>query len=652
MLLIGLLVVAVACVIVGVVTGQAAWLIASLVASVLAAAVLVRSYLVLQRRRTAKRQDKAERRAAKASRAGADRSSRRAGSSAVSGDAAVDAAGGGAADGGVAGGTDDDVVVVDGKPDYHRVGCPRLRDETTIAIPRSQALADGFAACGVCTPSAPDGSEAGQQAAPAAVSLAKDAGTGADAQVWVADGYPEYHVEGCGELGGLDAEPVPYSQAVEDGFQPCVVCNPDATRGVAPTTPPPAATDRPDDTGAGDRPGRDDDLVWVADGFPDYHRDGCARLADHSDEAVPREQAVEDGFTPCAVCRPEDAEPALHAVDGGGDVAADDRGDDDRDDDDRGAAAGSGTASVAAAGGGDAAGRQVWVVDGFPDYHRENCSAIAALDHEPVPHEQAVEDGFAPCSVCRPEEPAARDVVVVDGLPDYHLPGCAALAGLPEETVPHEQAVEDGFAPCSVCRPEGAGPGDTVTVGHPPAAPGGEPDAERAVPPAAEPDAGIALVADAPVDDAADDAAADVLVVDGHPDFHRAGCARLLGLEEESIPRDQALEDGFAPCPACQPDGAPLAVTPVAPGVPAVPVTTATAPAEPAAQLEPEPEPAPAVQSEPAPATRGDSQVWVVEGRPRYHQQDCLIIKGRAARPMPEQAAVDDGFLPCSLCQR
>ena len=39
--------------------------------------------------------------------------------------------------------------------------------------------------------------------------------------------------------------------------------------------------------------------------------------------------------------------------------------------------------------------RQVWVVDGFPDYHRETCSTLAGLDAEPVPHDQAVEDGFS-----------------------------------------------------------------------------------------------------------------------------------------------------------------------------------------------------------------------------------------------------------------
>jgi hypothetical protein len=44
--------------------------------------------------------------------------------------------------------------------------------------------------------------------------------------------------------------------------------------------------------------------------------------------------------------------------------------------------------------------------------------------------------------------------------------------------------------------------------------------------------------------------------------------------------------------------------------------------------------------------------VWVVNGRPRYHGPDCLIIKGQGAERVPLDQAVDDGFKPCSLCQR
>ena len=48
----------------------------------------------------------------------------------------------------------------------------------------------------------------------------------------------------------------------------------------------------------------------------------------------------------------------------------------------------------------------------------------------------------------------------------------------------------------------------------------------------------------------------------------------------------------------------------------------------------------------------GGTRVWVVDGRPRFHAQDCLIIKGQTAEPMAQDEAEADGFQPCSLCQR
>jgi hypothetical protein len=46
----------------------------------------------------------------------------------------------------------------------------------------------------------------------------------------------------------------------------------------------------------------------------------------------------------------------------------------------------------------------------------------------------------------------------------------------------------------------------------------------------------------------------------------------------------------------------------------------------------------------------GPNDVWVIDGRPRYHLQDCAIIKGQNAEPIPYQQATEDGFMPCSLC--
>jgi hypothetical protein len=47
----------------------------------------------------------------------------------------------------------------------------------------------------------------------------------------------------------------------------------------------------------------------------------------------------------------------------------------------------------------------------------------------------------------------------------------------------------------------------------------------------------------------------------------------------------------------------------------------------------------------------GTDDVWVIDGRPRYHLQDCAIIKGQDAEPIPYEQATEDGFMPCSLCE-
>jgi hypothetical protein len=49
-----------------------------------------------------------------------------------------------------------------------------------------------------------------------------------------------------------------------------------------------------------------------------------------------------------------------------------------------------------------------------------------------------------------------------------------------------------------------------------------------------------------------------------------------------------------------------------------------------------------------APAGR---EVWVIDGRPRYHLGDCAIIKGQDAEAIPFDQATEDGFMPCSLCE-
>jgi hypothetical protein len=52
---------------------------------------------------------------------------------------------------------------------------------------------------------------------------------------------------------------------------------------------------------------------------------------------------------------------------------------------------------------------------------------------------------------------------------------------------------------------------------------------------------------------------AQVLVIDGRPRYHQAGCVHLLGRESEPLLVSEAVELGFTPCSLCEPDSALLA---------------------------------------------------------------------------------------------
>jgi hypothetical protein len=263
-----------------------------------------------------------------------------------------------------------------------------------------------------------------------------------------------------------------------------------------------------------------DGAVWVVDGEPEYHRRRCAAVSGPDAESIPRSQAREDGFAPCPLCSP-DATTVDEAV----------------------------------------AHPEVWVADGYPDYHRSGCSELNALPGEPVPYDQAVEDGFAPCATCAPDaavppdEPSAaavdNPVWVVDGFPDYHRSECVELIGLPTEPVPFDQAVEDGFAPCGTCRPgESAGSESAEPEGAEPE--GAEPT--RAEPTRAEPTrAGLESAGAAPtLSTAPTEASSAVYFVPGRPRYHARDCLIIKGQNVQAVPAEQAARDGFLPCSLCQ----------------------------------------------------------------------------------------------------
>lgn len=73
------------------------------------------------------------------------------------------------------------------------------------------------------------------------------------------------------------------------------------------------------------------------------------------------------------------------------------------------------------------------------------------------------------------------------------------------------------------------------------------------------------------------------------------------------------------------------------------------------ASEEDDPTDEPPVQRRPARVAalvaRLDSEVMVLDGRPRYHMARCVHLLGRAAEPLPVSEANELGFSPCGLCE-
>jgi hypothetical protein len=120
--------------------------------------------------------------------------------------------------------------------------------------------------------------------------------------------------------------------------------------------------------------------------------------------------------------------------------------------------------------------------------------------------------------------------------------------------------------------PTGAPPTGAPLTGAPPTGapigsfgPAGTADAVAATEPAAAADADTSDYPDPPDEPAEEDVSApdalrvvdstdEVLVVDGRPRYHVAGCPHLSGKEAVPLSRLEAREAGFTPCSLCAPD--------------------------------------------------------------------------------------------------
>jgi hypothetical protein len=76
------------------------------------------------------------------------------------------------------------------------------------------------------------------------------------------------------------------------------------------------------------------------------------------------------------------------------------------------------------------------------------------LDDDDPPDEPAAQI-VTPAEAARVARLSA-EVLVIDGRPRYHQPGCVHLLGRESEALPVSEAVELGFTPCSLCEPDSA----------------------------------------------------------------------------------------------------------------------------------------------------------------------------------------------------
>ncbi len=92
-------------------------------------------------------------------------------------------------------------------------------------------------------------------------------------------------------------------------------------------------------------------------------------------------------------------------------------------------------------------------------------------------------------------------------------------------------------------------------------------------------------------------------------------------------------------------------------GPPGAPVGTSATPGQPgAADAAPddppdEPAPQPVTPGDAARVARMNTEVLVIDGRPRYHLAGCVHLLGRQGEALPVSEAVELGFTPCGLCE-
>jgi len=148
-----------------------------------------------------------------------------------------------------------------------------------------------------------------------------------DAKVYVTPSTMEYHLALCPNLTA-DKEVMILSEAIEQGYIPCEYC-----------FPPPEEPKV--------------EMVYIVDNDTHYHLALCRHL-DETKSAIPKSEAIEQGYTPCPDCHYGVSEPVES---------------------------------------------HVYVIEGDEHYHINGCSCLTD-DKILKPKAEAIAEGYTPCPEC------------------------------------------------------------------------------------------------------------------------------------------------------------------------------------------------------------------------------------------------------------
>jgi hypothetical protein len=187
-----------------------------------------------------------------------------------------------------------------------------------------------------------------------------------------------------------------------------------------------------------------------------------------------------------------------------------------------------------------------------------------------------------------PADSGREDVLVVPGRPRYHVAGCRYLSGKDAEVRTRTEALEEGFSPCGVCRPDDALAGVAEAASGPepePAqavtfvAPSGAEDEEEPVAevaaaaasrktatkrtattkaaskaPARKAPAKKTAAKKAPAKKTASRSTGKVVVIPDRGKYHTASCRFVANADATlELTKAQASRQGYEPCGVCKP---------------------------------------------------------------------------------------------------